>query len=454
MPVFNPKPTAPPAAVDAPPRALAPENQNIIVDSRYTPMNALLTQIEGSPWTVDYYSQVVDKDTALSGQQVNQLGLNQQYRFIKEFELRVTTPLTASQDGESNAMIMTGTAVVFPCLIPNVGDMFIADIGDGRIGVIQVTDSRRLSVMKDAAHEINYQWVSYATPERLTDLNKKVVKKEVFVKDNLLQEKYPFIGVEAYEARVNLMRLYSELVPMYFQSFWDNEYTTLMVPDQESSTYDPLLVDAVLKIVSTRDCPEVLKTRQLNCDGDDVLKAVSIWDALVERSTMQFQRVFTRASTTSSRGFPRVAFFESICQSGVAFVVYPIDPERSILPKKLFNRKVLSNPLTRPNYETLQSLFPVRVLSGLDNVDGFPLQNDIPEAGATDYYVFSQAFYDGTRALQSRLENFVHDYLEHKAIEPLALLKICQGYPSWGALDQFYYGPILMLLIRSVVERF
>ena len=454
MPVFNPKPTAPPVAVDSPTRALAPENQNIIVDSRYTPMNALLTQIEGTPWIVDYYSQVVDKDTALSGQQVNQLGINQQYRFIKEFELRVTAPLSGSQDAESNSMLLNGTSVVFPSLIPNAGDMFVADIGDGRLGVFQLTDSKRNSIMKDAVHEVNYQWVAYATAERLADLNKKVVKREVFVRDHLFHEKYPFVAVEEYEARTKLQRLYSELVPMYFQAFWDNEFTTLMVPDQPSSTYDPLLVDAILKIVNTRDCPEVLKTRQLNCDGDNALQAVSIWTALLERSTMQMQRAFTRASTVSTRSFPRVAYFESICQSGIVYVVYPIDPERSVLAKKLVLKKLLLNPVQRPEYDTIEDLFPQPVLSGLDGASGGVAQRDIPEACATDYYVLPQSFYDSNRPAQSRLENLVQDYLDSRPVDPSILLRVCQGYPSWPALDQFYFGPLLMLLIRSVVEKF
>jgi hypothetical protein len=454
MPVFNPKPTTPPVAVDSPTRALAPENQNIIVDSRYTPMHSLLTQIEGTPWAVDYYSQVIDKDTAISGQQVNRLGINQQYRLIKSFELRVNTPLSGSQDTESNSMILNGGANVFPSLIPNAGDMFLGDIGDGRLGVFQVTDVKRMSIMKNPVHEIAYQWVAYATTERVTDLNKKVVKQEVFVLDHLFEDKYPFVAVEEYEARTKLMRLYRELVPMYFQAFWDNEFTTLMVPDQDLPTYDPLLVKAVLSIVSTSDCPEVIKTRQLNCDGDYALDAVSIWTTLLERSELQLQRVFTRAATVSARAFPRVAFFESICQSGVAYVVYPIDPERSILPKKLLQSKALAAAVQRPDYDTFGSLLPVAVLSGLDEVDGHFVQPDIPAACATDFYVFTESFYDDQQANESRLENLVHDYLEKKSLDPAVLLKVATGYPGWAALDQFYYGPVLMLLMRCVTEKF
>lgn len=454
MPVFNPKPTAPPPVVDAPTRALAPENNNIVVDSRYTPLHSLLTQIEGTPWAIDYYSQVIDKDTAVAGQQINRLGINQQYRLIQNFELRVTTPLNGSQDGETNAMVLTGTANVFPSLIPNAGDMFLGDIGDGRLGVFQVTDAKRMSMLKDTVHEINYQWVAYATDERFADLEKKVVKREVFVLDHMFQDKFPFVAVEEFEARSKLMRLYQELVPMYFQTFWDNEFTTLMVPDQDLPTYDPLLVNAILRIVNTRDCPEVIKTRQLNCDGDYALDAVSIWTALLERSELQLQRVFTRAATCSARAFPRVAFFESICQSGVQYVVYPIDPERSILAKKLTHRKALAHSVVRPQYDDVADLFPVTALSGLDGVAAGATMPDIPRACLTDYYVFPESFYSDRPIFQSRLENLVHDYLERKSIDPAVLLKLATHYPNWMPLDQFYYGPIVMLLIRCVVEKF
>jgi len=454
MPVFNPKPTAPPVAVDSPVQSLAPENKNILVDSRYIPMTALLSHVEGSPWMCDYYAQVLDKDTALSGQQLNRLGINQQYRLVQQFELRVTSPLQGDQDTESNAMPLEGVSNVFPCLVPNVGDMFIADIGDGRLGVFQVTESKRKSVMKDTIHEISYQWVAYATKERLDDLNNKVVKKNVFVLDLMINDKDPFLADEDYKSRSQLAQVYRELVPMYFRSFYDHEFATLMVPDQDSPTYDPLLVAAVLSIVDTSQALEIAKVRRLNVDDDEALTAVNVWTVLLERSKMQQQRAFTRASTTTARAFMRLAQFEGIYHSGVHYVVYPIDPERSISPRRLLNSKVLTEPIQRPEYDDFVNGFTVPVLSGLDNVEGHAIQPSIPAAGATDYYVFSEAFYDGLRKDQSRLENLVQDYIDEVAIDPAALLKIVRDYPNWATLDQFYYGPVVMLLMRHVVERF
>jgi len=454
MPVFNPKPTAPPAVTEAPARALAPENKNILVDSRYVPMNAILSAIVGTPWVVDYYAQVVDKDTELSGQQLNRLGINQQYRLISQFELRVSSPLEGSQDSESGGMDLEGASNVYPCLIPNNGDMFLADIGDGRIGVFQVTDSKRLTILKGTAHEINYKWVAYATKERLDDLNSKVVKKEVFVHDYMLQEKYPFVATEDYEARLKLALANRELVPMYFKAFWDAEYATLTVPNQDRPTYDPLLVKALLAIVDTSAAPEVIRTRRLNVDGDEALKAVSIWDVLLQRSAMQLQRTFTRAALVSARAFDRQTQLESICHSGIHHVVYPLDPERSVLASKLTRRKTSITALTRAPEETLGELLPVQVLSGLDNVDGHAIQPAIPDAAATEYYVFTQAFYDNVRQEQSRLENLVHDYLNHRPIVAAELLSIVHDYPGWEAIDQFYYGPVLMLLTRVVVENY
>ena len=45
-----------------------PDYKSIAVDMRIDPKETILAHVEGSSWTVDYYSQVVARDSGLAGQ--------------------------------------------------------------------------------------------------------------------------------------------------------------------------------------------------------------------------------------------------------------------------------------------------------------------------------------------------------------------------------------------------
>ena len=84
------------------------------IDTRYTPSTDLLTNISGSPWTVTYFSQLIDENSSIQGQSLQKLGPYQQYKRINKLEIRVTTPLNSSQDTTTKEMTQTGTAVMCP----------------------------------------------------------------------------------------------------------------------------------------------------------------------------------------------------------------------------------------------------------------------------------------------------------------------------------------------------
>ena len=90
MPVVDPIDQA--EQIEQPPKVqiAAPQYRGVTVDTRYVPQSALLTHLEGSSWTVNYYSQVLGEDNAVEGQNVTREAIYQQYRLIKGFEFKVT----------------------------------------------------------------------------------------------------------------------------------------------------------------------------------------------------------------------------------------------------------------------------------------------------------------------------------------------------------------------------
>jgi hypothetical protein len=68
-----------------------------------------------------------------------------------------------------------------------------------------------------------------------------------------------------------------------------------------------------------------------------------------------------------------------------------------------------------------------------------------------DYYIFSKDFYDKTQEL-SLLESVTLNYIEGKQINHSALKVLLDNYQYWPSLERFYYMPILMILIQSILK--
>lgn len=435
MPIVNSTPTTP-KPVEAQTRIEPKEYRGVTVDTRYTPRKALLAYITGSNYTVTYFEQMLGVDSGLSGLQVNRDASNQQYRRINKFELKVTAALEPAQDDETNKWVVTGTANVYGMLVPNVGDMFLGDVGDGQEGVFQVTTSRKLSIKMDGTYEIGFQMTSFTTPTILADLERKTINTVVFVKNLLNYNHNPYLQLEDYDVAMRLGSLAGEITDMYFQTFMSKDYMTLVVPDQELTTYDHFLTSAVLSLLDTYDTPDVRYVRKLNCDGDSVMKVTTIWDALLKRSVMYMKRACTRVGLVSARTFNKNAMLEGVYYSGVTYVVYPHDPEGSLDERVALKKRLPQSSL-------------VRRPEGQDK-DSLPL---IPKVASSDYYVFSEAFYvDGPG--QSKLEVLTRDYLEEKALDNRALLEVANSYLEWEPIEQFYCAPVLLLLIKMTIRGF
>lgn len=452
MPIVDPDDKA--SVVEKPNtvRIAAPESKTVVTDTRYDPAKSLLTNIEGSSWTVTYFSQVLDSDSALSGQNATLNPIYQQYRRINNFELKVTTPLTASQEADSKSMNFTGSANVYPFVIPNEGDMFYADIGDGKIGLFKVTASERMSVFKDTAHKIEYLMTDYLEDQRKADLEAKTVQTLHYVKDYLLHGQNPLIHEQDYQDLLDLEQWRDELIRKYFHWFTSREFKTLLVPGQQNPTYDPFAVKAITSFFDTRQAPELRHLRVLNVDGDQAMKSTCIWDALTRCDERLLRHGHRRTGLVFARSFERNPMMEGIYWSGIHYVVYPKDPELSVdyeftaRPKFVISEDVTAAP-TR--ISSLQDIFAENTLFAGLPYSGAPVINSV---GLDDHYVFSKAFYEESNEGQSKLELCVRDYLKRKALDTRVLTALCRTCHGWGGLERFYFIPILLILINAHIR--
>lgn len=449
-PILEDSPTAEPKIKVNQPVISKPEYKGLTVDTRYQPTISITTHVEGSSWSVNYYSQILDSDSAIGGQSVNKNAIYQQYRLIKDFELKVTSPLSTSQDESSKSLTVTGSANVYPFLIPNEGDMFLADIGDGREGIFKVTSSERKTFFKETVHVIGYTLIDYSTEERIADLKQKTIDTLVFIREFLLYGQNPLLQEQQVELMMRLRQHYSIICERYFRSFLSNEFKTLILPSQTHPVYDHYLVKAIRTFFNTYDSHELSNVKILNCDGDDIMKTTTLWDVLRERDRDLLKFAIRKTGIISARNFEKNPMLEGIYHSGIHYVVYPKDPELMVDYQIRYNEKAMALEELQnvpSKLRRLSDLIPDTDFEGLTLPD-LPVINKVLD---DDHYILSEKFYNEAPEGKSMFEVCVDHYIDHKAPNMGMLLALCTKCHSWGALERFYFMPILLLLVKTAV---
>lgn len=417
---------------------------NITVDTRYTPIDSLMVHMAGMAWTVQYYSQVTSTDSQLSGQRPTSSGLYQQYIKIEDLVMRVTAPLSASQDPETKMMTYAGKAVVHG-FIPNEGDMFVAEIGAGKLASFRILSSEKKSVFRQTAYEIDYE-TSSEDPTYLADLDAKVVDTRVW-RDDLVPFGQGPVILKSLDALLDdAANTVRAILNQYFSRFFSTEYGTLMVPGQNTAIYDPYLVGFIKQMLNSDDCIEMQHMKVLNVRDDPVYKQNNLWLALANQDEMYLTGGFTRAGVTETSAFEVNPFFSGIRFTGVNAVVYPKDPTPGIQGVDPSLVKPISSV-----YSLAASTTGNPALFQDSNTGALP--NNVGVSGMytvtfDDYYVLSQNFYNQNSA-QSQLEAMVRQHLQRHAIDLTSLMATARSFNQWGLVEQFYYLPIVLCLIRG-----
>lgn len=426
----------------------APAYKGVAVDLRWVNRADLLTHVEGSSWTVDYYSQVLNADSPLSGQQLSVDGAYQQYQKICGMELKVQTPLTTSQDPDTKGMGLEGTSIVYPFMIPNEGDMFVADIGEGKKGVFRLTMTTKKSIFEQACYEIEYS-LDTDQPDKIADLDDKTVRTVFFHKDFMTQGKDPLLVTSEHDTWLRMREVYEVLVQQYFQRFFSDEYKTLLVPQQTQTTYDPFIVDFLLKQFDTQDSQEIRFVKELHLGGDPAMECHNFWTALAARNPAYLRTAFMQAGVVTTRVFNAAPLVNSIRYTGIARSVYPTDAQL-VINNHMQNAgcpvSVTEMDKGAPPVGGLYKMVEAVNIATVSTTEG-----TIKPVLTDSYYVLSEDFYK-KRVGMSTFEDVVWQYLERKAIDTQALAATADLWPTWGHLEQFYYIPILMQMLRSVLR--
>jgi hypothetical protein len=432
-----------------------------VVDTSSVRFDLLTTYVAGQAWDVDYFSMIRGRDDDARPFESALHPVYQQYRLIKGLELKVTSPLASSQDNETKDFTLTGTANVYGVLIPNEGDVFLADIGDGREGLMTITASRKMSHYNSAVFEVEYTLTQLSSAELRADLELKTQETSVFHKDFLETGNDPMLSEGQTESINNLKDHYGRLIALYFHDFYSRDFKTLLVPNQPVTTYDPFLIKYLKTILTTDDHPMMRHITEFNVQGDQSMYEFTFWNCLETADyAMLSMSIHTAGIVDVKNFYSGRPGLNSIYFTGVKAVIYPdmsptyvdsgyappLDPALSRLSKgatrfRELSRIARADLVMDPTLEIYQVNSPERA-------------PQIKRVTVDDFYVLSKDFYQHTPETKlSKLETLTMAALKGDAIDIAMLDELCAGAPKWDNVERFYYFPILFTLLRVYRRR-
>lgn len=450
MPIAKPTPiaTSSPQYV-SPPEITKPDYRNSVVDTQFTPMSGLLTHLPGMKLNVTYYHQVIGRDEEPSPFDPSQQGPYQQYRKINNFEILLQGSISTDIDTQTQTTRVSGTALLYPGLIPIDGDAFIMDIGDGRASQCTVTNVRRLSMMRDSAFEFNFVISRYVdeTIQRLLDT--RVVLTNYFRKDFLAFGQNPFLVEDDYNSLLELDKAIDNLTDFWCRTFWNPAFKTFTVPSQWASAYDPWFVRFIIELLPIYDHNTYRHVNILNVDDYNLNNIQSTWDMLLKREPFMLNTIFKDASLISAKAFNnRPLLNAGIYYSGIANLVGPKTIDFGYGNNEHNYSAAYGWAMSCScNCQNSGMDAGLGFKSDVTINDGTPGMN-VPVLFKDDSYVFTKAFYEGDEVNMSEFERLLWKGLNNEPINPSEVVVFYKAITKWSKLDKFYLIPTLILLMK------
>lgn len=259
----------------------------------------------------------------------------------------------------------------------------------------------------------------------------------------------PVLREEIFALSTDIAKSYQDTIQHYFRKFFNRTQMTLVVPGQSKSIYDTWLVLFIIAIIDSRIAPELRDMKVISTDHERYLDQGSLWQVLLDRQYDNLEFVHQKTQLAPRTHFNRSSWLKGTAYWNMDYYVYPIIEDHDV--------HVKNDP--RPQEYAFASLEGQPVMETLkwkerntytDGVITLPL---IKSVLVDNYYVLSKAFYEGDSDL-SVLEVLVKDYLKYQTIDLVLLAALVKEYKNWPVLEQFYYGPLLILLMKDAVKGF
>lgn len=423
--------------------ALVPESRII----------SLLKYVEGYPWTVNFYGQILNKNNTLENFDPTTPNLTQPYYEVNGMILQVSSPLTSSYDQTSGITTITGSALTPYSLTPNVGDIFIAPIDSGEDAVFMINSVIRKTFRKDSIYEINYNLLYYTSeePTFVKNLKARIQQVYFFNKDTNFFNRDVLIKPSVKEAIDRLNYLVRESKEYYFSTFAQKEAGTILIPGVTDKIYDPNLLEFLSKIIDYNELVDIPFFRH-NYGDNRYINQKSILDLLFTRNINMLPAINRRYNFVPSYALPNRARLGTVFHTGIDYICFPVNPINSSDIDKL-TPNINTNTFLE-NVKSTKNYYLPNILVKTKNNNNVFSKSLLHELFVNDYYIVSKNFYNyisdnSTYTNISYIELLIFKHVTKQAISKEDLVIAIEKYMEFSLLHSLYLLPVLWLLIKA-----
>lgn len=375
--------------------------QTVYNDPKNTPTT--ITEINGTKWEGTYYQQILKQDDIPRNLDLQLDPSLQQYRKINNAIVYLSGPPTFTINQSTGDSEITATAIMFPSIVPNKGDHFVAKLNDGNFYIFYVENQTPLKFNKNTAHEIDLKLFSVYDQRYIDNLNVKTVEIAYYNdNDSSLSHKAP--------SKTKPVDI-AKIVRVYFDYFYDPFTQTFVYPDEDNKIYDPFVVEFMDSIIP-RDLMLTMPDIRVYSTNNTEYKndSKSIYSLLLQRICYPLKSI---NKTSSQMRQVSVSDFTSL---GVYGNIGTSDFDKVVWPKgvRTLNSKALC---------------------------------DIDTDALSDYYVASKAFYEKDEPRYTVLDQFIARYINNVEIKYNEIVDpVNQLYENDDKKELFYQLPVYLVL--------
>jgi len=417
-----------------------------VVDTRKQQYSTLSTFYQGEKWAVDLLLETTGRDSTVGSFSADTLATYGNYKLVKGFELVVDSTITNTQVvGEANGFDSTGGGIVYPCVVPNNGTLFIADMGNGRNVLFAMYNPVKLGIYEESPHKVEWKAIKFLDAETMAALEERTVETVYFDRENMRNNLKPLLTRAEVNSIKRLNNSYRRLINLYFKSFFNPRFSTFTVPMNDDSTYDPNLVRFLRRSISTDMHKDMHRVIELDCSADVTSDQLSLYDMIAKRDyelLYSCSRHFNLRSVDMYRTLPKL---HSVFYSGIRKVMSASDISFSVSHPIGIVGAVI--PLLKAGVENphMRAILPQLLKGGTEPAPTYGKY--IKRILCDDYYVFSKEFYEGDGEV-SMLERMVQHRMKGEAIDLTDLADLAEYSTRFDNLERFYYTPIILTLIK------
>lgn len=433
---------------EAPSLTIAKEEfKGPVVDTRKQQYSTLSTFYQGEKWAVDLLLETTGRDSTVGSFSADTLSTYGNYRLVKGFELVVDSTITNTQVvGEANGFDSVGGGVVYPCVVPNNGTLFIADMGNGRNLLFAMYNPVKLGIYEESPHKVEWKAIKFLDAETMAALEERTVETLYFDRENMRNNLKPLLTRKEVDSIKRLNNSYRRLINLYFKAFFDPRFSTFTLPMNDNATYDPNVVRFIRRTISSDMHANVHKVIELDCSAGQGSDELSLYDMIAKRDyelLYSCSRHFKLESVDVYRTIPKL---HSVFYSGIRKVMTATDIPFSVSQATGFAGAIA--PLLKAGVENprMRAILPQLLKGGQEPAPTYGRY--IKRILCDDYYVFSKEFYEGGDGELSLLEKLVQSRMKGEGIDLNDLADLAEYATRFDNLERFYYVPIILTLIK------